>query len=82
MLPDRVSNPGPLTYKPGALPIALRGPAPSSVTLTINLPEQMFQMAVPLLKENKCDIHCIILRSMHKCRSYGPDKLNYDHIII
>ena len=27
MLPDRVSNPGPLTYASGALPIALRGPA-------------------------------------------------------
>ena len=25
MLPDRVSNPGPLTYKSGALPIALCG---------------------------------------------------------
>ena len=30
MLPDRVSNPGPLTYESGALPIALRGPALSS----------------------------------------------------
>ena len=29
MLPDRVSNPGPLTYESGALPIALRGPAQS-----------------------------------------------------
>ena len=29
MLPDRVSNPGPLTYESGALPIALRGPARS-----------------------------------------------------
>ena len=28
MLPDRVSNPGPLTYESGALPVALRGPAP------------------------------------------------------
>ena len=28
MLPDRVSNPGPLTYESDALPIALRGPAP------------------------------------------------------
>ena len=28
MLPDRVSNPGPLTYDLGALPIVLRGPAP------------------------------------------------------
>ena len=27
MLPDRVSNPGPLTYELGALQIALRGPA-------------------------------------------------------
>ena len=27
MLPDRVSNPGLLTYEPGTLPIALRGPA-------------------------------------------------------
>ena len=28
MWPDRVSNPGPLTYESAALPIALRGPAP------------------------------------------------------
>ena len=27
MWPDRVSNPGPLTYEPGALPAALQGPA-------------------------------------------------------
>ena len=27
MWPDRVSNPGPLTYGSGALPTALRGPA-------------------------------------------------------
>ena len=27
MWPDRVSNPGPLTYKSGALPTALCGPA-------------------------------------------------------
>ena len=27
MLPDRVSNPGPLTYESDALPIALRGPS-------------------------------------------------------
>ena len=29
MLPDQVSNPGPLTYESGALPIALCGPAHS-----------------------------------------------------
>ena len=33
MLPDRVSNPGLLTYESGALPIALRGPALSSVVM-------------------------------------------------
>ena len=27
MLPDQVSNPGPLTYESGALPIALCSPA-------------------------------------------------------
>ena len=37
MLPDRVSNPGPLTYESGALPIALRGPALScSKTSLVN----------------------------------------------
>ena len=30
MLPDRVSNTGPLTYQSGALPIALSGPAKAS----------------------------------------------------
>ena len=31
MLPDWVSNLGPLTYESGALPIALRGPASSGI---------------------------------------------------
>ena len=31
MLPDRVTNPGPLTYESGALPIALRGPASNCI---------------------------------------------------
>ena len=35
MWPDRVSNPGPLTYESGALPTALRGPANSLVTNTV-----------------------------------------------
>ena len=37
MLPDRVSNPGPLTYESGALPIALRGPANFAVLNCIAL---------------------------------------------
>ena len=39
MLLDRVSNPGPLTYESGALPIALRGPAHRNSNTEI--PEQM-----------------------------------------
>ena len=47
MWPDRVSNPGPLTYESGALPIALRGPACSgpltpTVTTVIRLWESRY----------------------------------------
>ena len=35
MLPDRVSNPGPLAYESGALPIALRGPARNKLNYRI-----------------------------------------------
>ena len=35
MLPDRVSNPGPLTYELGALPIALRSPAINKFYLSV-----------------------------------------------
>ena len=37
MLPDQVSNPGPLTYESGALPIALRGPAFSLGDTALNI---------------------------------------------
>ena len=33
MWPDRVLNPGPLTYESGAPPIALRGPAPLNLRI-------------------------------------------------
>ena len=36
MWPDRVSNPGPLTYKAGALPTALHGLAGSFVKIQTN----------------------------------------------
>ena len=35
MWPDRVSNPGSLTYESGALPIAVRGPAEKYKPFTI-----------------------------------------------
>ena len=37
MLPDRVSNPGPLTYESGTLPIALRGPDKRPATTLFEL---------------------------------------------
>ena len=39
MWPDRVSNPGPLTYESGALPTALRGPAAHHVKMYLDFIE-------------------------------------------
>ena len=36
MWSDQVSNPGPLAYESGALPIALRGPAPGSLIVILH----------------------------------------------
>ena len=48
MLPDRVSNPGPLTYESGALPIALRGPAQNQELKPIErVTERSFRAASP-----------------------------------
>ena len=44
----------------------------SSATLTFNLHKQMFKTAILLLEDNILNI----LKSMHKCTSYGLDKLN------
>ena len=46
MLPDRVSNPGPLTYESGALPIALRGPATFVWLVVILVPCQKHQNVI------------------------------------
>ena len=49
MLPDRVSNPGPLTYESGALPIALRGPAVRLLVVLIDRVRFPFST-------NQCDV--------------------------
>ena len=46
MLPDRVSNPGPLTYESGVLPIALRGPAPCLLTLLYSERPKLYTILV------------------------------------
>ena len=53
MLPDRVSNPGPLTYESGALPIALRGPAPYS--MRIHFPFFIFFSVIITKGDKFCD---------------------------
>ena len=50
MLPDRVSNPGPLTYESGALPIALRGPARLIFISLMNTKSDIFTCALPFVK--------------------------------
>ena len=65
MLPDRVSNPGPLTYESGALPIVLRGPA----KLSLNYPQNpLLSTALHLFQTVKLFadliiIHCIWIDS-------------------
>ena len=47
------------------------------VTLTFNLPEKMFQMALPPSQgQQLCQT---VLKSMHYCTSYGPDKFGRTH---
>ena len=57
MLPDRKSNPGPLTYESGALPIALRGPA-FKVAIITDL-----GLFLPLKSTNQSTTH------LDKCRA-------------
>ena len=50
MWPDRVSNPGPLTYESGALLIALRGPTVPEVFESLK-----FYFIIKKIKENNFD---------------------------
>ena len=56
MLPDRVSNPGPLTYESGALPIALRGPARHATDL-YEISFQYFQRLKSYMVNGKWEVH-------------------------
>ena len=56
MLPDRVSNPGPLTYESGALPIALRGPAKVQYMFVLLCSNVMFRLYINKRKYVKTNI--------------------------
>ena len=63
MLPDRVSNPGPLAYESGALPIALRGPAAHNVTYQqVTLPH--LTITNNLIKKMTGEFFCLYIRVM------------------
>ena len=75
MLPDQVSNPGPLTYESGALPIALCGPAVerSVVKLIILLLIEgfaLFKVELILLPLNKTCHRDRIARLTAPCSSH------------
>ena len=50
MLPDRVSNPGPLTYESGALPIALRGPAGNQGDCNVQVRTKLGEVVYHMIK--------------------------------
>ena len=59
MLPDQVSNPGPLTYESGALPIALRSPAQQWLVTGLLYRKQclllgMFALLLHIIPGSKC----------------------------
>ena len=56
MLPDRVSNPGPLTYESGALPTALRGPAGNSAD----------SVQTPPNVASEQSLHCLLYKFLWK----------------
>ena len=70
MLPDRVSNPGPLTYESGALPIALRGSASAGLNLCrrgtgyciyradIDVTNDIASISIRHHFEVMCPVHC------------------------
>ena len=58
MLPDRVSNQGPLTYESGALPIALHGRAQANKCLQGRLSPCLHQS-----KQTNCVLHVFPLNS-------------------
>ena len=48
MLPDRVSNSGPLTYESGALPTVLPGPAAKRLTAVFSFRYLFHIMRIPV----------------------------------
>ena len=65
MWPDRVSNPGPLTYESGALPTALSGPAYSVKGLFFKLMKSWYRLVLEVLftQDSKVENLSLVLLS-------------------
>ena len=82
MLPDPVSNPGPLTYESGALPIALRGPALVSGHLLIIKIDQN-EKRRPVVLKSLSEAICTLCKSIltwkpvkgSRANSADPDQI-------
>ena len=70
MLPDRVSNPGPLTYESGALLIALCCPAHNSVK---NLGAVMV-LVLSMLSDNALYMYQVLSKYLIRFQSLGPEQ--------
>ena len=66
MWPDRVSNPGPLTYESGALPTAIRGPA---VSLRKNLNDTRSNLHISATDISKCPLISVNMRRTSMTRT-------------
>ena len=73
MLPDQVSNPGPLTYESGALPIALCPPPPSQTT-TKNLYHSVWKEKL-ILQQNYPRLRYFWLFWRQKALSYSQKNI-------
>ena len=89
MWPDRVSNPGPLTYESDAQPTALRGPAIVAMVIDLIIQcmpyfsQYISEMVPEILTRERCDflkhtIHSQIISLSHLiekgCKIISPDK--------
>ena len=71
MLPDRVSNPGPLTYESGALLIGLCGPAAK-----VKIAELLSLKGNPFTSEYCMVCHCC--QNFGECTIINPTFLGFE----
>ena len=84
MWPDRVSNPGPLTYESGALPTALRSPAFSNDLDKLNFTFKAPKTQTTIITAPKCQknvsskLYHIIRTQRLKANSENPDEVAHN----